>query len=936
MAAPIELSSTSECDTEDQGTSPFFDDEEEVDELESSRQVSPIPHATDDVSMEMDVDAVAGELRDDVIVISDDDLEPECTKKTCKNNPNCLNYLGQDIWESEEGAAWNEYLANLSIGRDPILESKEPDVPVWFRDLSFRSGVYKCTPAGDKAEEKYKANATLENCIESLLKPERLAGDNQYFCSQCNSLQDATRYTELRELPPVLHFSLLRFVYDLTSMERKKSKQTIAFPKTIDMARYLRPSGSAQGSTQSRPSSKVYHLRGILVHKGPSAYHGHYEAQVYDPVCDAWFRCNDEAVTKITELGDKRPKKKDDDESSENRANKKRRLVEDSDDEIMLVSPPKTTKPPSDISSKDAYMLIYVSADREQERDVPVPPERAMEDVRRLNAAHDEECETFRLKYGYVSSFLNQVLIERQIRKKDAKIAFKTLRDGVLDILKTWQLTSVSEPAVVASADALKEWISKHSVDIRSSQAEKTSDPKPELCTIAVDDILCEHKRLDPSRAQSMKRITQQAYHKIVGHTKYSLSVCINFNTHNKCDTSKNYSTKKMIVLRLGYQSTGSEVCGDGFPKACQAQFLEDWRLAKPKMHVPNQDDPSPSSPEYVSHVACEHGGLSMNTTSRMRINAKATSFLKQLFSSWEPVDGSSEICPVCEAEVHESRGHKLAVRKQAEDEKARLKHMYDNALNGNMALLENVPPNDMDMRLSVVKLVDWQVLSELYSASPLIAIEKRKLPDIPFPRYVCDMGVCEPCCRERQSTWESTEITIRILRTEEEKAKPDIVTYGSLQTGARQSKRLRQVKESGEKRRLNITKQSTVKDIKVMIQSQLNIPTICQRLFYQGKELHENTATAELLGLLANDILDLREENEVHDVDSDIEVEPPTKRQREEGGGFGGTLLASSQPSSSRETSPTQAQPLGKACPQCTFVNTGDAGLCEMCDLPF
>ncbi|KAJ8502839.1 hypothetical protein ONZ45_g11388 [Pleurotus djamor] len=48
--------STSECDTEDQGTSPFFDDEEEVDELESSRQVSPIPHATDDVSMEMDVD----------------------------------------------------------------------------------------------------------------------------------------------------------------------------------------------------------------------------------------------------------------------------------------------------------------------------------------------------------------------------------------------------------------------------------------------------------------------------------------------------------------------------------------------------------------------------------------------------------------------------------------------------------------------------------------------------------------------------------------------------------------------------------------------------------------------------------------------------------------------------------------------------------------
>lgn len=26
----------------------------------------------------------------------------------------------------------------------------------------------------------------------------------------------------------------------------------------------------------------VYELRGVLLHKGPSAYHGHYEAQVFD------------------------------------------------------------------------------------------------------------------------------------------------------------------------------------------------------------------------------------------------------------------------------------------------------------------------------------------------------------------------------------------------------------------------------------------------------------------------------------------------------------------------------------------------------------------------------------------------------------------------------------------------------------------------------
>lgn len=29
-------------------------------------------------------------------------------------------------------------------------------------------------------------------------------------------------------------------------------------------------------------ASDLYELRGVLLHKGASAYHGHYEAQVYD------------------------------------------------------------------------------------------------------------------------------------------------------------------------------------------------------------------------------------------------------------------------------------------------------------------------------------------------------------------------------------------------------------------------------------------------------------------------------------------------------------------------------------------------------------------------------------------------------------------------------------------------------------------------------
>jgi uncharacterized UBP type Zn finger protein len=104
----------------------------------------------------------------------------------------------------------------------------------------------------------------------------------RYFCPQCDSLQDATRYTELRQLPPVLHFSLLRFVYDLSTMERKKSKHAITFPAVLKMSQFLGKNARESVAAPGGGEELDYELRGILLHKGSSAYHGHYEAQVYD------------------------------------------------------------------------------------------------------------------------------------------------------------------------------------------------------------------------------------------------------------------------------------------------------------------------------------------------------------------------------------------------------------------------------------------------------------------------------------------------------------------------------------------------------------------------------------------------------------------------------------------------------------------------------
>lgn len=95
-----------------------------------------------------------------------------------------------------------------------------------------------------------------------------------------------------------------------------------------------------------------------------------------------------------------------------------------------------------------------------------------------------------------------------------------------------------------------------------------------------------------------------------------------------------------------------------------------DWRLAKPKMHTPYQDDPAPDSSEYVAHVQCEHGGLCPNIANRRRISEEAAQIIRFLYSSWSPPSTNVGVCAVCKAAISKSHESNRGLRKQAEDEK--------------------------------------------------------------------------------------------------------------------------------------------------------------------------------------------------------------------------------------------------------------------------
>ncbi|KAF5330471.1 hypothetical protein D9619_005916 [Psilocybe cf. subviscida] len=1048
-----------------------------------------------------------GELEDDIIIISDDEL-PTCSKKDCKNNPLCLNYLGQDIWEDEEDSE-KRYFDIAKLGTDPSQTSREMDIPVglknlgatcyanaslqvWFRDLAFRSGVYSCQPPDGMSEEKYmdspifqlqatfaalqegnqspfnpkklveslqlrtaeqqdaqefsklfmshldaefrkqsslstqklienqfqgsqvygtichscknrserssdfleleinfEQNSTLEDRIAASLVPETLSGENKYFCSRCESLQDATRYSELRQLPPVLHFSLLRFVYDFDTMERKKLKHSISFPKTLSMNKYV-GSKNTRNTNATEVEDNLYELRGILLHKGASAYHGHYEAQVYDAELGSWFQFNDELVTRIDTLGDKstqrssKSKKDSAKESSKKVANntntRKRRRIEDSDDEIVEIEKPVVALEAQEadtsrlISSKDAYMLIYakVSTAGSQADDAQKVPARVMKVIRELNTMHDTALSEYKAKLA------------------KTKAQFLALRERLKGIYSTWS-TNLREDSVIVSRQALESCLSDESIQADLLRNQTVGGPERGPLEISTSDVVCEHGHLDPTKWKDMKVIPRDAVRyteTAIGCTFRPLldqsSVCV--GCISSMFEEKLYAIEhpKFVEQFENISFCAEEEEGYWISK----KWLRDWKTNKPRMHATGQSDPAPDSEEFRDHIYCEHGGLSLSITNRRKISSDATELLKGLFPTWNPLDSETEACAVCDAQVHISKEDKRENRKLVENEKALLKFIYEPSLDSwasgvnhksfavipshfvknwkrwlaqpnitakpvtfdndvffcehHMLIFDPNNPIDMDSSVVLIQQDEWDILQTVYDGGPLICLTRR--PHEEGGGYSHDVAVCKECRMKKKSDWITADITIRFLRSNGQKNRGNQdmpVTYAHRGYGARQSKRLRQTKSLEERRKISVNKSTTVKDLKIMANQEFSIPTICQRLFYDGNELDDNSATVQSLQILANDIIDLQEAGESEDIfDSDSETHR-SKRRRDEGHGFGGTILGNvdSSLSSSPVPMPPESSPPSmdeKPCLSCTFSNAPDALMCEMCETMF
>ncbi|KAF8682576.1 Cysteine proteinase [Rhizoctonia solani] len=639
------------------------------------------------------------------------------------------------------------------------------------------------------------SDCRLEERLKANLEDEKLDGDNRYDCSTCGSKQDAFRYLKLTHLPPVLHFSVLRFVFDATDFSRKKSKHAITFPHSINMRPFLSEEGT----------EIWYDLRGVLLHRGPSAYHGHYEAQVFDVTRGIWFQFNDEEVRELK--------------------------IED------LVGK-QTSGAPRSQASKDAYMLIYT------QRNAPSPdastlimPKHAFDAVQRLNKEHTDSCDAY------------------SQRKKEMESEFNLIREQKRQIYQTWQISDVDEVSMVLSKSSLEGWISKeldkatfsrpgYTVkepsqptsaipSTRRSHSSPSPPPPDEIFRVqdasqdasegrspfnsteahVVDRILCVHGLLDPEASGNMKRIPMSAWKSIqkIGidaHAIESNRICE--------DCTAALFNEKFYTIQHDDMVSRFDACmgrdrGTGKEWWISKSWLKDWRLKRPKMHVTGCRDPMPDVSRFRSDLYCEHDCLTPTQKFREKISTSALGILKEAFPEFQPPDTETEICTICEAVAANDKEATREARAKAEAERTRLMALYRREFFGGFKVtrlvedwtyvilplsfvtqwrawlakplvaprpgpitnddficehgglvIDLAEEKEVDGMICTASVSDWEVISELYGGGPYIECSLLKPDDHTGElRLQSNPPLCQDCRKTRLSNYDDAKINI-------------------------------------------------------------------------------------------------------------------------------------------------------------------------------
>ncbi|XP_051786330.1 ubiquitin carboxyl-terminal hydrolase 48 isoform X2 [Erpetoichthys calabaricus] len=560
--------------------------------------------------------------------------------------------LGLDTGQQQDAQEFSKLF--LSLLEDTLSKQKNPNVQNIIQQQFCGQFAYitVCNHCGRESqllsrfyelELNIQGHKQLSDCVTEFLKEEKLEGDNRYFCENCQSKQNATREIRLLNLPHTLNFQLMRFVFDRQTGHKKKLNTYIGFPEILDMGPFL----------EKKDEKCVYELNAVLIHRGVSAYSGHYIAHLRDGRTNDWYKFNDEEIEKME--------------------GKKLQLGSEED-----IEPSKSqTRKPKCIkgyhSSRNAYMLVYkrqVEEVSHSEPNVQVP-DFLQRLVDRDNRKFEEWCHE-------MAEMRKQSVDKGKAKHEEVKEIYELLPAGDGQAFEFIPL------------EWLRKWLDDSTVT------------KP----IDNSKFSCCHGKLHPDKIEDVKRISQKAadifFNRYGGGPRLDNSSLCRECVVERCRVLrlKNQLNEDYKVISNMVKISNNSNQGYWIGKAS----LRSWRqLALEQLEEeddelkhtngkPNgesisvldaggagdkKDDNDDENLNFNEDILCSHGGLCTSENERKLVSNEVWNRLKTYFPKAPEFPARQESCPKCKTLERECEESEALNKMIANDQKMALLNLF-------------------------------------------------------------------------------------------------------------------------------------------------------------------------------------------------------------------------------------------------------------------
>uniref|UniRef100_A0A670ZR19 Ubiquitin carboxyl-terminal hydrolase 48 n=1 Tax=Pseudonaja textilis TaxID=8673 RepID=A0A670ZR19_PSETE len=522
--------------------------------------------------------------------------------------------LGLDTGQQQDAQEFSKLF--MSLLEDTLSSQKNPDV----RDIVQKQfcGEYAYVTVCNQCGRESKL---ISKFYELELN---IQGHKQL--SDC-----ITEFLKVSRGWPLLACNQLFFSFSWQTGHKKKLNAYIEFSELLDLGPFMEDGASVF----------VYELSAILIHRGVSAYSGHYIAHVKDPQTGEWYRFNDEEIEKME--------------------GKKLQLGAEEDLEPSKAQSRRSKCGKGIYRSRNAYMLVYRLQSREKSLAVELPA-FLQELVDEDNSRFEEWCHE-------MAEMRKQSVARGKVKHEEVKELYQKLP------------AKAGCPYDFVSLEWLQQWL------------DESTSPK------AIDNTacLCPHGRLHPDKISTVKRVSEDVadyfYQRYGGGPRLTVKALCKDCVVERCRVlrlkSRLSEDYKAVcnLLKAAVKGTDGFWVGKSSLRSWRQLALdqlddsdEDAEHSNGKMNGDAKERGKKREEEelkFNEDIVCPHGNLCTLENERRVVCREAWEKLQRYFRNAPEFPSSRDSCSQCKILEREGEENEALHKMMAGEQKASLPHLF-------------------------------------------------------------------------------------------------------------------------------------------------------------------------------------------------------------------------------------------------------------------